>query len=129
MPFSWGWKTFLALAGGVLLASILYFFHPEQYAFYPKCLLYKVTGWQCPGCGGLRAGYYFLHGQFTTALTYNPLLMLLGGALTLATLFDSFCLLMGRPVRFLNRFRQPAWIWTILSLAVLFGLGRNLPWF
>ena len=124
-----GWKPLLLAGGGLLLLSVLFFFHPEHYAFYPQCLLHRVTGWQCPGCGGLRAAYHFLHGNFTTALTYNPLLFLMGSLLSLAWLMDGWRRVTGRRAKFLNLLRQPGWMWFMLILAVLFGLGRNLPWF
>jgi hypothetical protein len=58
----------VAVAGGAL-----FLFNPAQHAFYPQCFFHQVTGWQCPGCGGLRAMHQLLHGHFLTALHFNAL--------------------------------------------------------
>jgi hypothetical protein len=38
---------------------------------YP-CSLYSIVGLYCPGCGGTRAVYYLLHGQFIKSFLYHP---------------------------------------------------------
>ncbi|MGA3284708.1 MAG: DUF2752 domain-containing protein, partial [Verrucomicrobiota bacterium] len=54
----------LAFFAGVVLAAtvlgsgaVLFFFNPSTHGFYPVCLFHKLTGWNCPGCGGTRAAY------------------------------------------------------------------------
>lgn len=44
----------------------------------PICSFYLVTGFRCPGCGGLRAAHALLHGDIAGAWKYNPLVVLLG---------------------------------------------------
>jgi len=58
----------LALAG----LGVLYAFPPGEAWFYPPCLIHAVTGWQCPGCGTLRALHAALHGRFGEAFGLNP---------------------------------------------------------
>ena len=70
-------KRFIALA--VLIVSamslmVLYNFDPSAYNFYPKCPLFVLTGFKCPGCGMSRAFYQILHGNIWEALRYNPIL-------------------------------------------------------
>lgn len=70
-------KRFIALA--VLIVSamsliVLYNFDPSVYNFYPKCPLFALTGFKCPGCGVSRAFYQILHGNIWEALRYNPIL-------------------------------------------------------
>ena len=36
------------------------------------CILYTVTGLYCPGCGGTRAVWNFLHGHWLRAFSYHP---------------------------------------------------------
>lgn len=36
------------------------------------CLLYSTTGIYCPGCGGTRAVWNFLHGHWLRAFYYHP---------------------------------------------------------
>jgi len=54
-------------------SCLIYFYSPTEYTFYPPCILKMVTGLDCPGCGGIRALYNLLHGQFLRAADYNLL--------------------------------------------------------
>jgi hypothetical protein len=58
----------LALGG-----AVLFNFPPQDYHFYPLCPYYALTHVFCPGCGGTRALYQLLHGNFSEALHYNAL--------------------------------------------------------
>ena len=118
--------TLLLTAIGISgLAVLLFFFAPEQHAFYPRCLLYTLSGWQCPGCGGLRATHHLLHGRFVTAFHYNPLLLL--SLPILGTIFISHLLRAVTGRSFTNPFKQTVWIWLLLIVVLLFGILRNLP--
>ena len=69
------WWLLIALpvfAAGV----VLFLFNPSQSGFYPRCVLYTMTGIYCPGCGSQRAIYQLAHGHLLIALQCNPLLIL-----------------------------------------------------
>ena len=116
----------LALAAILLIGLIFFFFDPVRHSFYPTCLLHKVTGLSCPGCGGLRALHQLTHGNIVTAFQCNPLFIAL----------LPFVLFLG--IRWLTRSPQacdshpvlfrPAILWTLLAVTVLFTILRNLPW-
>lgn len=38
----------------------------------PDCPIKALTGWQCPGCGGLRATWHLMHGDLAGAWADNP---------------------------------------------------------
>ena len=116
--------TWLALAGLAAALGLLFFFAPDHYAFYPRCLFHALTGWQCPGCGGLRATHRLLHGDISAAFRLNPLFVLLLPVLVFAGVARLVKLRTGRD--WLQRFRQPLWLWVLLALIVVFGVGRNL---
>ena len=63
----------------VIVAGIYLYgnYNPEEFRFYPKCPVYLLTGYKCPGCGSQRAFYHLFQGNFTTAFQYNPFMMLL----------------------------------------------------
>src|SRR5215469_16601112 len=63
------------VATGVGVAAMVYFFNPTSYGFYPVCQFHRLTGLNCPGCGATRALYALLHGNFSTALRDNALLI------------------------------------------------------
>jgi Protein of unknown function (DUF2752) len=112
------------LAGG---SAILYFFPPEKHSFYPRCLLNAATGLECPGCGGLRAAHQLLHGHLAAAFALNPLLVT---GLPVLGLFLTGRLAARATGRdWLKPFRHVGWIWFLVGVILVFGVGRNLPWF
>ena len=50
-------------------------FNPYEHDFFPKCPLYQVSGYQCPGCGSQRALHHLTHGDWRGALGENFLLV------------------------------------------------------
>lgn len=40
---------------------------------WPHCLFHDLTGFPCLTCGATRSAIAFLHGNFLTALKWNPL--------------------------------------------------------
>ena len=63
----------------VIVAGIYIYarYNPADYPFFPKCPVYTLTGYLCPGCGSQRAFYHLFHGDFLTAFRYNPLMLAL----------------------------------------------------
>jgi hypothetical protein len=114
------------VAGGFAVAlAALYFFNPTEHAFFPVCSFHKLTGWNCPGCGGLRAVHQLAHGHVREAFFLNPMVVL--GA-PLAAWFGgrmAWDVWKGQPAR------SPRTVWIVLICAavIVFGLLRNLPMF
>jgi hypothetical protein len=112
----------LTVAAGLAVVSL---FDPAKHSFYPYCLFHRLTGLNCPGCGGLRALHQLLHGHVAAAFQFNALVVL---CLPLAAWFG---------VRRLWRLAsgkaqppfvvRPAWLWLGLAVIVAFGVLRNLP--
>ena len=65
----------ISVAVSVALLVVLFCFNPEGHGFYPRCPLFLLTGWQCAGCGTLRAAHHLLHGHLSQAIALNPLLV------------------------------------------------------
>jgi hypothetical protein len=108
------------LAGGVaglILLGTLFFFDPARSTFYPGCMFRHLTGWLCPGCGGLRATHQLLHGNVGAAFRLNPLVVLVLPVFAFAA-FWSFW----RPA---SRWPQIC-LYATLVIAVAFGILRNL---
>ena len=116
---------FVALIALLAVVVTLFLFNPAEHAFYPQCYFHLLTGWQCPGCGGLRAMHRLLHGDVLAALQFNALAVIaLPGCGWL--LFQEFrARRQGRAHRFLT----PRWVWIGLALLLVFSVLRNLPAF
>ena len=115
----------VALWSGVALATgcaLLYFFNPAEHGFFPVCVFHSTTGWNCPGCGGLRAVHQLLHGHVETAFRFNPLFVI---AVPVAMIFLVRGLLRRSPDK--NFSFQPVWLWVGLVAVIAFGIARNLP--
>ncbi|HEX4606437.1 MAG TPA: DUF2752 domain-containing protein [Candidatus Angelobacter sp.] len=118
-------KTLTGMASAAMLAAlaVVYAFPPEEYSFYPRCLIYTTTHWLCPGCGSTRALHALLHLDLRSALHYNALFTVLA---PFAFLWIAFCCY--RVLRY-DQFPQLAMpraltVGLVVS-AVLFTVARN----
>jgi len=66
----------------------------------PLCPLHAMTGIACPTCGMTRAAAALLHGDFVTALAWNPLMTLILWGATLYVFYAAVVV-----IRKLPRFR------------------------
>jgi uncharacterized membrane protein YedE/YeeE len=104
------------LAGIVAAAIAAYLVNPLQVKLLPPCLFHLTTGWHCPGCGASRALHQLAHGNLLTALSYNPLLVLMLPVLVY--------LLFRSPS---GMFRDARWAWVLGGVVMLYWILRNLP--
>jgi hypothetical protein len=99
---------------------------PDEVSFYPPCLVHKVSGWHCPGCGSARALHAVASARFTAAFSYNALAIIFLGALAPWAAWQAWLGL--RHNRFATLSLPPpasqAIVWTIAC----FTIARNLPW-
>lgn len=65
----WIWIPFLLV--GFWFARYGY---DRQYSLF-DCILQKMTGLPCPGCGGTRAFYYLFSGDILTSLKHHPVVI------------------------------------------------------
>lgn len=70
---------YVALGTGVLFAGALTYVglaDPHRAGFLaPPCPFLHLTGWFCPGCGGLRMTHDLLHGDLGAAVADNVFLL------------------------------------------------------
>lgn len=65
------------LLGALTVAATAYIaaVDPNRPGHYLACPLLTLTGWYCPGCGGLRAVHDLAHLDLAGAWSMNPLLV------------------------------------------------------
>ena len=107
------------------IALIRYFYlnNPEQsQSVYAICVSKKMTGYDCPGCGGQRAFYHLLHGNFIKAAKFNLFIYLF--APLLGYLFFMIVL---RPfgVSLPDIDISTSWLVVVLSLLGVYTIVRN----
>ena len=123
----------LGIFAGVVLgataigaAAMIYFFNPSTHGFYPVCMFHSLTGLNCPGCGATRALYALLHGNVRLAVKDNILFIALLAALAVWGARFGLRKLRNQPATF----HVPAkFLWTLLAIAFVFAVVRNLPGF
>ncbi|MDX2541291.1 DUF2752 domain-containing protein [Streptomyces sp. WI04-05B] len=119
----------VAVPAGVLAAVVGAFAYvgtvdPNEPGHYPVCPLLRLTGVYCPGCGGLRSAYAFVHGDLVTALGANALAV--AGYVAFAVLWTVWVVhaARGRPLRI---DLGPVRLWSLGALLLVFTVVRNLP--
>ncbi|NJY62642.1 DUF2752 domain-containing protein [Salinimicrobium sp. CDJ15-81-2] len=115
------------IALGFLLLLVLYAsFDPAQASFFPACPFHSLTGFLCPGCGSQRALHHLLNLQFSTAYSYNPLLIIALPYILAGTVVDH----LSKPSEALLKWRKIFFgrnaIMIVLLIIISFWILRNL---
>lgn len=120
-----------SLAGPLLTACALgaaavytYVRSPFQSGAFPPCLFHAGTGLYCPGCGGLRAAWSLMHGQFAEAISLNALavfFMIPAAAVAVVWWAGSAAGRDWPPPRV-----HPAVFWALGALVLVFSVLRNV---
>ena len=64
--------------GALLIGGLAYvgLADPHRPGFlFPACPFRAMTGWDCPGCGGIRMTHDLLHGDVAAAVTDNAFVL------------------------------------------------------
>lgn len=109
-------------------AMLLFFRSQPRDGILPECILYTLTGWQCPGCGGVRALHDLAHGHLLPAVQDNILVIL--ALLLLAVWLFAF----PAPAsvgHYVARYPRAVQRLSVLTILIVVGYGviRNLPGF
>ena len=114
------------LAGMSIACAVLIGLYLRGPSGFPICLLHRLTGLDCPGCGMTRAVHSTLHGKIAEAFRFNPLGML---ALPLTAGW-----LLLRIPHWLRGEPPPEYLrigWHVacglFALVVCYGILRNVP--
>ncbi len=117
-------RSAATLGLAALVAAGLYAVDPAKHAVYPACPLYATTGWECPGCGGLRATHQLLHGHVGAAWAFNPLAVLLLPLYAWILLDAGLTLVRGRGLPEFGP--RPTLLWLGVAVLFVFGILRNI---
>lgn len=109
-----------ALAGAAALTYIGVVDPHRPGSVFPPCMFKLLTGWNCPGCGGMRMTHDLLHGDLAAAVVDNVFALV---GLPLLLLWVVSSRRAGRPPF------TPAVFWVIGIAVVGWTVLRNLPGF
>ena len=117
----------LIIAAATTIAAGLGIFYfaadPSTFRWMPKCAVYHLTGYQCPGCGSQRALHALLHGQLTEAWDFNALFV---AALPLLAFMGITELLHARCPGLYRRVHSPMAILAIACVIIGWTIFRNI---
>ncbi len=114
------WYAGSAALGAAALAYIGTVDPHRPGAMFTVCPFKLITGWNCPGCGGLRMTHDVLHGDFHAAMMDNVFLLV---SLPLLAIWSLWRVRRGRKV-----VTAPALV-VVGVAALLWTVVRNLPGF
>lgn len=109
------------LGGG----CVMFLVNPTSAGFFPKCLMYAITGLYCPGCGSARASHELLHGHVGQAADYNILFVIAMPVVGYYFLSNVLVLAGGKPLPEPKITAAVAWI--LVVAVFLFMALRNIP--
>ena len=119
-----GEKKWIFVVIILLITGYYFFLNPyEQEYFFISCPFYKITGYQCSGCGSQRAFHEILHLNFREAFHQNAL-VLFGIPYFSLIFFTSFFQEKFAKLRQLLIGKKTILI--LFFIVILFGIFRNL---
>jgi len=113
------------LAAGAAGVAFVGLVSPYEAGHYPVCPFLALTGWYCPGCGGLRMTYELAHGRFAEAFSKNALVFLLLPAAGYLWGLWAVASWRGAPVR--TGLGSRVAILALAGAILVFWVLRNLP--
>ncbi|QWC85568.1 DUF2752 domain-containing protein [Nocardioidaceae bacterium] len=114
-------------AGGVAGLLALHLRDPHAGGAWGVCPVLLLTGFSCPGCGGLRAAYDLSHGDVLGAVASNAWLTALLPLALVAWVRWLWRGVRRSPRRGLSRVDLA--LWTAVAVSGLaFAVVRNTPW-
>lgn len=119
-----GEKKWIFVVIILLITGYYFFLNPyEQEYFFISCPFYKITGFQCSGCGSQRAFHEILHLNFREAFHQNALVLFAIPYFSLI-FFTSFFQEKFAKLRQLLIGKKT--ILVLFIFIILFGIFRNL---
>lgn len=117
-------KAALNLLGAAFIILILYFFNPAQHIVFIPCWFYELTGYKCPGCGGLRASHLILHGNFSEAFRYNILIFFFIPPISIFVINNFWILI--KEKKLIQIKLADFWVYISLALIIIYWIIRNI---
>lgn len=85
------WMVIITVIAAITVGGATYWwFDPSSTMLFPRCPVKSLTGWDCPGCGAQRCLHALLHGRWSDAWHYNPLLMVMIPVMAVMIVSETF---------------------------------------
>ncbi|WP_034087815.1 DUF2752 domain-containing protein [Streptacidiphilus albus] len=114
--------AFTAVASATAYVGVV---DPNHPGHYPVCPFLRLTGWWCPGCGGLRCVHALTRGDLPTALHDNALVVV--GCTAAVLYWARWAHRSARGLRTVPRSPGPTAVAALIIAVLAFSVLRNLP--
>ncbi len=111
---------------GIGVGVLLHLRDPHIEGSYGTCPVYALTGWYCPGCGGMRAVHNLTDGQVIDALHSNLLALPLVLAFAVWVTDWTVRAWRGQKMRLPSISRTA--MWSFFAFLAIYTVLRNTPW-
>ena len=119
-----GEKKWIFVVIILLITGYYFFLNPyEQEYFFISCPFYKITGYQCSGCGSQRAFHEILHLNFREAFHQNALVLI---AIPYFSLIFFTCFFQEKFAKLRKLLIGKKTILILFIIVIFFGIFRNL---
>jgi len=111
----------------VLLLALLigYYFFNKYTGIYVPCIIHKITGLKCPGCGITHLVFALLHLDFHEAFISNPLVFIYIPFIIAYFIYFDYLYIYQKKDKIICKI--PNWVWVILIIITLgYGVIRNM---
>ncbi len=105
---------------GIILVKV---YNPEEESFFIPCMLYKLTGIKCPGCGMTRSVHYLVNGNIKQSMWYN--LMLIPIIILVIYALYRYIRYLVKNEEIINKVLENL-LKVFLVIILIFGVARNL---
>ena len=116
---------FSILALVICLAILLKTLHLSLTDILPGCILYRFTGWYCPGCGGTRALSALLSGHPVQSFLYHPAVDYVGAVCGWFMISQTIERLSRGRIRIGMKYHD-YYRWILLAVLILHCVIRNI---
>lgn len=94
------------------------------FSLIPPCIFREYTGIYCPGCGGVRASIYLLHGNLMESLWYHP--FVLYATVLIGLFFVSYTLYLITNKECFNPELRPIYFYSGAGIILLQWIIKNI---
>lgn len=123
------WRLYKAIGFCFLLAflGISYYFFGRYTGLYIPCVFHLVTGLYCPGCGVTRMSIALIEGDVIRAFQNNGAVLILMPFFIFEFFWYFYNYVQGKHKK-MSKIHTFV-VYVVLSVLILFGILRNLPYF
>ena len=119
-----GWVFFIIVTGMIAIKRIVFPDFDVVKEMIP-CVVYTLTGFYCPGCGGTRSVVALLHGHFIKSLVDFPMVVYCAAVYGWFMISHTVEILIRHRIAIGMKYRH-GWIYVSLVILIVHWIVKNI---